>query len=310
MKNKFKLTGLLFLGLVLFVTCRKDTPLPTASFTYSVTNNVVTFFPQATDVSKYEWDFGDGSYINAIPSPTHSFASYGTDYNVKLTVIGPGGQTTISGKVTIPPKTKMQLLTGGLAGSTSSKKWRLSISAPSFLITAATANFQPVVSDYPGSILGAVGLSMVYTDEFVFKADGTLTINPKGGGIFAGYVYCALNGIPIVPNSAAAGAGLAYLKSFVTPPGATFKINEGKNYTLNTTLDGTNKLTTTYTNVTTLSFTNNGFLGIKDFVSECIVASLSDTKMIANIFVSTVAPPKPLLGTPNMALTLTFEVAP
>jgi PKD repeat protein len=310
MKNKFKLTGLLFLGLVLFVTCKKETPLPTASFTYSVTNNVVTFFPQATDVTKYEWDFGDGSYINAIPTPTHSFASYGADYTVKLTVIGPGGQTTISGKVTIPPKTKMQLLTGGLAGSTSSKKWRLSITAPSFLITAATANFQPVVSDYPGSILGAVGLSAVYTDEFVFKADGTLTINSKGGGIFAGYVYCVLNGIPIVPNAAAAGAGLAYLKTFTTPPGATFKINEGKTYTLNTTLDGNNKLTTTYTNVTTLSFTNNGFLGIKDFVSECIVAALSDTKMIANIFVSTVAPPKTLIGTPNMALTLTFEVAP
>lgn len=310
MKNKFKLTGLLLLGLVLFVTCRKDTPLPTASFTYSVTNNVVTFFPQATDVTKYEWDFGDGSFINAIPTPTHAFASYGTDYTVKLTVIGPGGQTTISGKVTIPQKTKMQLLTGGLAGSTSSKKWRLSITAPSFLITAATTNFLPVVADYPGSILGAVGLTTVYSDQFVFKADGTLSIVSKGGGIFAGYVYCALSGVPIVPNSAAAGAGLAYTKTFVSPPGATFKINEGKNYVLNTTLDGKTPGTTTYSNVTTLSFTNGGFLGIKDFVSECIVASLSDSKMVANVFVSTVAPPATLLGTPNMCLTLTFEVAP
>lgn len=310
MKNKFKLTGLLFLGLVLFVTCQKETPLPTASFTYSVTNNVVTFFPQATDVTKYEWDFGDGSYINAITSPVHAFSSYGTDYTVKLTAIGPGGQTTITGKVSIPQKTKMQLLTGGLAGATNSKKWRLSITAPSFLITAATTNFQPVVADYPGNILGAVGLTAVYADEFVFKADGTLTINSKGGGIFAGYVYSLLNGVPIVANPAAAGAGLAYTKTFVTPAGATFKINEGKSYTLNTTLDGNAKLSTTFANVTTLSFTNNGFLGIKDFISECIVASLSDSKMVANIFVSTVAPPKTLLGTPNMCLTLTFEVAP
>lgn len=310
MKNKFKLTGFLFLGLILFVTCKKETPLPTASFTYSVTNNVVKFFPQATDVTKYEWDFGDGSYINAIPTPEHAFASYGTDYMVKLTVIGPGGQTTITNKVTIPQKTKIQLLTGGVAGSSSSKKWRLSITAPSFLITAATSNFQPVVKDYPGNILGAVGLTQVYSDEFVFKADGTLTINPKGGGIFIGYVYSVLSGIPIVANSAAAGAGLAYTKTFTTPAGATFKINENKTLSVPTTLDGNTAATSTYPGVTTLSFTNGGFLGIKDFVSECIVASLSDTRMTANIFVSTVAPPAKLLGTPNMALTLTFEVAP
>lgn len=308
MKRKFKLASWLFIGIILFTTCKEEYPLPTASFTYAVTNNTVTFYAQVSNDSKYEWDFGDGSYINTIKSPVHSFASYGTDYNVTLTIIGPGGSTSIVGKVSIPSKTKMQLLTGGSAGSTSSKKWRLSSSAPSFLITAATANFQPVVSDYPGSILGAVGLSAVYTDEFVFKADGTLTINPKGGGIFAGYVYCLATGTPIVTNKDAAGAGLAYLKTFVTPPGATFTINEGKTLTFPTTLDGKTAGTTTYPGVTTLSFTKGGFLGIKDFVSECIVAQLSDTRMVANCFVSTV--PAGLVGTPNMALTLTFEVAP
>jgi len=308
MKRKFKLAGLLFLGMILFVTCKKETPLPTASFTYSVTGNTVTFYAQVTNDSKYEWNFGDGSYINTIHSPVHSYSSYGVDYNVSLTIIGPGGSTTVTGKVTIPPKTKMQLLTGGVAGSTSSKKWRLSSSAPSFLITAATSNFQPTVKDYPGSVLGAVGLAMVYTDEFIFKGDGSLTINSKGGGIFAGYVYCLATGTPIVPNADAAGAGLAYAKPFVTPPGATFAINEGKNFTLTTTLDGKTPLTTTYPNVTTLSFTKGGFLGVLDFKSECIIQQLSDTKMVANVFVSTVYPG--LIGTPNMALTLTFEVAP
>ena len=308
MKRKFKLAGLVFLGFIIFVTCKKETPLPTASFTYSVTGNTVTFYAQVTNDSKYEWNFGDGSYINTIHSPVHAYAAYGVDYTVSLTIIGPGGSTTVTGKVTIPPKTKMQLLTGGVAGSTSSKKWRLSSSAPSFLITAATSNFQPVVKDYPGSVLGAVGLAMVYTDEFIFKADGTLTINSKGGGIFAGYVYCLATGTPIVPNADAAVAGLAYAKPFVTPPGATFAINEGKNFTLTTTLDGKNPQTTTYPGVTTLSFTKGGFLGVLDFKSECIIQQLTDTKMVANVFVSTVYPG--LIGTPNMALTLTFEVAP
>jgi PKD repeat protein len=308
MKRKFKLAGLLLLGLILFITCKEQYPLPTASFTYSVTGNTVNFYAQVSNDSKYEWDFGDGSYINTIPSPVHAYSSYGVDYNVSLTIIGPGGSTTVTNKVTIPQKTKIQLLTGGLSGSTSSKKWRLSSSAPSFLITAATANFQPVVQNYPGSILGAVGLAAVYTDEFVFKSDGSLTINPKGGGIFAGYVYCLANGIPNVPNKDAAGAGLAYAKPFVTPPGATFKLNEGISFVISTTLDGKTAANVTYPGVTTLSFTKGGFLGILDFKSECIVQQLSDTRMTAVCFVSTVYPG--LIGTPNMALTLTFEVAP
>ncbi len=308
MKKKFKFAGWFFLGLILFVSCKQEYPLPTASFTYAATGNTVTFYAQVSNDSKYEWDFGDGSYINTIHAPVHSYGSYGVDYNVTLTIIGPGGTTSVTSKVSIPSKTKTQLLTGGLAGSTSSKKWRISSSAPSFLITAATANFQPVVKDYPGSILSAVSLDMVYKDEFVFKADGTLTINPKGGGIFAGYVYCLANGIPILPLPDAAGAGLAYLKTFVTPAGATFAINEGKSLVVSATLDGKTAANVTYPNVTTLSFTKGGFLGIMDFKSECIVQTLTDTKMIANVFVSTVYPG--LIGTPNMVLTLTFEVAP
>ncbi len=308
MKKHFKLTGYVFLGLILFVTCKKETPLPSAAFTYSVTGNTVTFYPQVSNQTKLEWNFGDGSFINTITSPTHAYASYGIDFPVTLTVIGPGGTTSITSPVTIPPKTKTQLLTGGITGSSSSKKWRLSSAAPSFLITAATANFQPVVKDYPGSILGAVGLSAVYTDEFVFKGDGTMTINSKGGGIFAGYVYCLVSGIPIVPNPDAAGAGLAYIKPFTPPVGATWKITEATTLTLSTTLDGKTPATTSWPNVTTMTFTKGGFLGILDFKSDCMIQQLSDTKMVAAVFVSSVYPG--LIGTPNMSLTLTFEVAP
>ena len=110
--KKFKLASLLFLGLILAIACKKETPLPTASFTYSVTGNTVTFIAQVTNDSKYEWDFGDGSYINTLHAPVHSYSSYGVDYTVTLTIIGPGGSTSVTNKVTIPPKTKMQLLTG------------------------------------------------------------------------------------------------------------------------------------------------------------------------------------------------------
>jgi hypothetical protein len=59
----------------------------------------------------------------------------------------------------------------------------------------------------------------------------------------------------------------------------------------------------------TLSFANGGFLGIKDFSSECIIQSLTDTQMIANLFISAVPPPGQV-GKPNFVLNVYFEVAP
>lgn len=298
---------LVLMVLIFFVSCTKETPPPTAAFTYTVDGNKVTFTADATDYNKFEWDFGDGSFINTIPSPTHAYPEYGKDYTATLTVLGEGGEISVTNTVTIPKKTLMQLLTGGIDAS-SSKKWRVNVKAPAFVITAATANFLPVVENYPGGILAAIGLSKVYGDSFEFKGDGTLTIHPNGGGIFAGYVFCLATQTPTETNPAAAGAGLAYAKPFVNPAGAAFAINEGKNFKITTTLDGKNPMEVTYNNVTTLSFTNKGFLGILDFSSECIIKQLSDTQMEAAIFVSTVYPG--LIGTPNMVLHMTFEVAP
>ncbi|HEY5510920.1 MAG TPA: PKD domain-containing protein, partial [Prolixibacteraceae bacterium] len=136
MKKRFKLAGFVFLGLILFVTCKKETPAPTASFTAAINDGVVTFTAVVTNDSKYEWDFGDGSYINTIVAPVHTYsqASTPTDFNVSLTIKGPGGQVTTTNKVTIPAKTKMQYLTGGTPAAPKSRKWRIAVSAPSFNI--------------------------------------------------------------------------------------------------------------------------------------------------------------------------------
>jgi PKD repeat protein len=309
MKKQFKLASMLFFGLILVIACEKDTPAPTASFTAAVNDGVVTFTAVVTNESKYEWDFGDGSYINTFPSPVHTYiqASTPKDITVKLTIKGPGGEVTTSNKITIPAKTKMQYLTGGTPAAPKSRKWRIASGAPTFNINVATANFQPNYKTYPGGILSAVGLAPVYGDTFEFKSDGTLKINPIGGGIFAGYVYCALNGVPNIGN--AGGSGLSYIKPFTAPASATFTINESKNFTINTAPDGKNAAPVTYSNVMTLSFSGGGFLGIKDFTSECIIQSLTDTQMIANLFVSAIAPPGPA-GTPNLVLNVYFEVAP
>ena len=305
MKKYIRLASLFFVGLIFVVACKKEYQLPTVTFTSKVEGSVVTFAAVVTNDSKYEWDFGDGSYISTIHTPVHTYSEFGKDFNVTLTIKGPGGQTTVTNKVTIPPKTKLQLLTGGTAASPSSRQWRISASAPAFVIAFATADFTPVYKTYPGGILAAVGLGAVYGDTFEFKSDGTMTIHPNGGGIFAGYVYCALHGIPNAGN--AGGSGLTYATPFTSPAGAAFQINEAKTFTLTTSPDGAHAGDVTYSNVTTLSFTNGGFLGIMDSTNECIVEQLTDSQMFADVFVSAVPPPGQV-GKPNFVLRLYFEV--
>ena len=294
MKKYFKLVSLFLLGLIFIVACKKETQLPTVSFTATVKGSVVTFAAVVTDATKYEWDFGDGSYINTIHAPVHTYGEYGKDFTVTLSIIGPGGRTTVTNTVTIPPKTKIQLLTGGDDGS-SSKKWRLSSSAAAFTIAYANAGFTTVGS-YAGGILSAVGLSKAYNDEYIFKGDGSMAINSKGGGIFSSMAFCMGNNIPMAVNYAP--AGLAYAASFTPPTGATFKINEPRNFTVSTPLGDV-----TYSSVITMSFTNGGFLGFQDFTTECIITKLTDTQMDAVLFYA-----DPRYGAkPILALIVTFE---
>jgi hypothetical protein len=300
MKKRFKLAGFVFLGLILFVTCKKETPAPTASFTAAVNDGVVTFTAVVTNESKYEWDFGDGSYINTIVAPVHTYAqtATATDFTVSLTIKGPGGQVTTTNKITIPAKTKMQYLTGGKPDAPASRKWRLNQAAAFLDVTFADANFtsQIPASYRVGGILASVGLGSAYLDEFVFKSDGTMTINSKGGGIFSSLAYCMGNNVPM--GSYYADLGLAYAKSFTGPTGATFTINENKNYTVGTPVGNV-----TYSNVMTLSFANGGFLGLKDFTTECIIKKLNDTEMNAILFYA-----HPSYGAkPMLALNVTFE---
>lgn len=300
MKKYFKLACLFFLGVILFAGCKKETPLPTASFTATVNAGVVTFTAVVTNDSKYEWDFGDGSYINTLHAPVHTYAQIAVpvDIVVSLTIKGPGGQVTVKQTITIPAKTKMEYLTGGKPAAPTSRKWRINIAAAFFDVTLADANLtSQIPSAYRiGGILSSVGLSKAYLDEFVFKSDGTLTINSKGGGIFASLAYCMGNSIPMSAHYN--DLGLAYTSSFTSPAGATFTINEGKNYTIGTPVGDV-----TYSNVMTLSFTNGGFLGLKDFTSECIIKKLNDTEMNAIIFYA-----HPSYGAkPMLALNLTFE---
>ncbi|MEB2365115.1 MAG: PKD domain-containing protein, partial [Chloroflexota bacterium] len=79
-------------------------PRPIAAFTQDRTSGeaplVVRFTNRSTgQISGYNWSFGDGSSSAEI-SPVHVFRAAG-EYEVKLTVVGPGGQSNVSQIITV-----------------------------------------------------------------------------------------------------------------------------------------------------------------------------------------------------------------
>jgi PKD repeat protein len=307
MKKYLKLASLFGALFILIASCSKDSPAPTASITATVTGNVVVFAVTATDAEKFEWDFGDGSVVSTIKNPTHTYTDYGQDYTVNLKVTGPGGSKTVTEVVTIPAMTKMQMLTGGDTNA-AGKKWRISATAG---VTLAFPDAGLTVDNtYPAGVLTMLGMGQVYTDEYVFIYDGSYTISPQGGGVFAGLAYCLVNSIPNTSTVAGADAGLTYATPFTPPTGLTFTLNDSKNLTVTTTADGVASTDVTYNNVMTLSFSAGGFVGLLDFMSECIVQELTDTSMKIAFFASVVPPGAPQEGKTTNVLILTFEVAP
>jgi PKD repeat protein len=94
-------------------------PRPIAAF--SVDRNtgeaplVVRFTNRSTgQISGYGWNFGDGS-SSAEASPVHVFRNAG-EFEVKLTVVGPGGQSNVSQIITVnvnPPNAQFEQSTSG-----------------------------------------------------------------------------------------------------------------------------------------------------------------------------------------------------
>jgi PKD repeat protein len=76
-------------------------PTPSASATYSVSGNVVTFTNTSTNGLNYSWDFGDQSGSSTVSSPTHTYSQNGT-YDVVLTVTNGNGVTICSSETTFP----------------------------------------------------------------------------------------------------------------------------------------------------------------------------------------------------------------
>lgn len=105
------------LGISVSSTSRKTNPLlgttiivigtdmmkPTASFTSSVSSTDVktwNFASTSTMTVGYSWDFGDGTPVSTLKTPSHTYATAGT-YTITLTALGVIGQENKSTKTTV-----------------------------------------------------------------------------------------------------------------------------------------------------------------------------------------------------------------
>ena len=310
MKMYFKLVGLLSFWLIYFVACKPTTtPVPTATINSSVVNNVVTFTLTTTNSSAYKWNFGDGDTAIVYSSAPliHAYPKDGTSFSVTLLILGPGGQATATTSVTIPAMTQMDILTGG-SSFTNGKAWR--VSASYGITLAAPDSNMTLVENFPVDILNNIQLGLAYTDQYIFFSNGNYTINNLGGGALAGLAYCTAKSIPNVAPQFTDSLGLTYATPFTPPGNLTFSWNVDKNLTITATPDGVSTTNVTYSNVNTLSFSNGGFFGLLDYMSECVVLQMAPTLMKVAFFVSDLPAQSPQVGKITSVLIVTLEVVP
>jgi len=76
--------------------------LPTADFTFSVTDLTVDFTNTSTNADSYSWDFGDGVGTSTEENPSYTYASEGV-YPVTLIATNSDGSTESTRNVTFAP---------------------------------------------------------------------------------------------------------------------------------------------------------------------------------------------------------------
>ena len=307
MKKNLRFAILLTSAMILFSSCHKDPPLPEAVFTTTITSNIVKFNAVVADADTFGWDFGDGSGADADPTPIHIYKNYDTDYLVTLTAQGPGGQTTVTDTISISPMNKMEMLTGG-PSDTDGKRWELN---PSTVILRTLPDLQLTIDQtYPAGFLETLGFSNASRHGFIFSYTGEYAIDPEGSEMTAGLSYCIKKGIPnVLPGQAAADANLTLMRPYLPSSGLTFGFNETKNLTLSVTGNGVTSSEITFNNISTLTFSYGGFIGIYDFRTECILQEITENSLKLACFFSSLPASSPLAGISNYALILTFEPA-
>ena len=305
------LTVLAFVAIL--TSCTEDPSPPIVEVFFEVDADdpyTIHFTTTDQNVNTYAWEFGDAT-VSDEASPTHTFSMSG-DYTVKCTVTGDGGEAVATKDVSIAASIA-EMLSGG-SSMANGKTWVMSVTATPGVDavgnkvkeTLAAADILFPATD---NLLGQIGLSAEYDNEYTFKHDGSYSINNKNGNVLAGWIYSAYTlGMENVVTTTAVGL---FQVKHTAPTSATWAITEKTNLVIDAvnnygdeTTPDLKEESITFTEADYITFDGGGFLGLQDYTTTAIIKSISSTKMNVSIFLHSI---EAVSGKPSNIMTLTFE---
>jgi hypothetical protein len=137
-------------------------------------------------------------------------------------------------------------------------------------------------------MLDVLELSEEYDNEYTFKFDGSYSLDPKNGKVLASWVYSNMGIDPgdIVKTTA---YGIFQI-SITTPASTTWSLSENTDLTIESVYDANDDQedgvpeTVTFENVDYITFTGDGFIGMKDYTSTVIIREISADRMTLTMF--------------------------
>ncbi|WP_273276126.1 PKD domain-containing protein [Maribacter polysiphoniae] len=310
-KYVYLLSGLCFSVLLTIVSCNTDddeakSVIPfTADIYHSVKGKKVAFHGLTNNAASWKWDFGDGTESTE-QNPVHVYGEAGY-YTAVLTVTDNSGATIAKEVELALDITPYVLLTGG-ANDADGKTWRISNghSGNDYFANsdADLSPFEGAPNPLPGGIFGSgLGMAEVYEDEFTFYFDGSYGHDVKDdGAAFSGllYQFVTTGGAGIV-NDGGSDFGLC-TGLFEPETDATFTYAENDTMTTSSVYGEGGAIS--YEGVTTLDFSGNEFIGLKDFENKVILQDISSNSMRLVMFL---AASQDYIGINTNAVILTFE---
>ncbi len=311
MKKTFFFNTLFALVLVLgFSACKKDTPAPTADFSFLVDGSDVTFTSICKNTNTYLWEFGDNA-TSTDAHPTHSYAVSGT-YTVVLTVKGDGGETMATYDVQILPSF-LEMLTGGPT-AVNGKTWVLSRGYTEGVDggSGVEPNLLVLLGSEPDA-LDALGLaSDEYDNEFTFYANGDYMVNPVNDAVLAASLFGIFGGEQQVVSITDNLLGLCST-TYTHPENSTWTLHED-DLVVDAAPYGGVEIPANHENVTFsgqkwIKLSEGAYFGILDYPTtrQFIVKSITPDEMKVALFICAYwADPAGSGSFPNIMYHLTF----
>ena len=274
LKKVFGLSIALVFGLFMS-SCGDDNPAPTLTLVNNgVDGFTVDIAAEATHADTWHWDYGDGNTSEKVGGHFYTYSERG-DYTITCTVTGQGGSVTKSIDVHIA--TLDELL---------ARSWQLSNSGNNgigFLITPDLPLTMPL-NDILDALNGLRGededydFTVEYDDVYNFSSNGTMDISTNGSAL-SPWVYAAFSADKVLGSCEAAGFAAIGLDDVKT---TGWKIHTKETIVVNTVqdqdkdggpddinddgvIDENDIVPVKLEDIDFISFTNGGYLGIKDY---------------------------------------------